>query len=94
MSETGHFASLSPRLLARKGTAKPAMRRQDTSRFTVGGMPSRTPSLASSLVIPAGQAAWHSLVLVQAPKPSSSIRSTIAVTRCRRSDCPWGSRAS
>lgn len=39
MSEHHAFASLSPRLLARKGGAKPAMRRQDTSRFLSGGMP-------------------------------------------------------
>lgn len=37
MSEHNAFASLSPSLLARKGSAKPAMRRQDTSRFTIGG---------------------------------------------------------
>ncbi|MCT2399739.1 hypothetical protein [Novosphingobium mangrovi (ex Huang et al. 2023)] len=37
MSENHAFASLSPRLLARKGGAKPAMRRQDTSKFMSGG---------------------------------------------------------
>lgn len=37
MSEPRTFASLSPSLLARKGGAKPAMRPQDTSRFTAGG---------------------------------------------------------
>ena len=39
MSEPRDFASLSSGLLARKGGAKPAMRPQDTSRFTVGGIP-------------------------------------------------------
>jgi hypothetical protein len=39
MSEPRDFASLSPRLLARKGGAKPAMRPQDTSKFTAGGIP-------------------------------------------------------
>ncbi|SLJ86543.1 hypothetical protein [Novosphingobium mathurense] len=39
MSEPRDFASLSPRLLARKGGARPAMRPQDTSRFTAGGIP-------------------------------------------------------
>ncbi|HKT84482.1 MAG TPA: hypothetical protein VJQ77_00185 [Novosphingobium sp.] len=38
MSEPRDFASLSSGLLARKGGAKPAMRPQDTSRFT-GGIP-------------------------------------------------------
>lgn len=33
MSEHHAFASLTPKLLARKGGAKPAMRRQDTARF-------------------------------------------------------------
>ncbi len=39
MNEPRDFASLSPGLLARKGGAKPAMRPQDTSRFTAGGIP-------------------------------------------------------
>ena len=39
MSEPRDFASLSSGLLARKGGAKPAMRPQDTSRFTAGGIP-------------------------------------------------------
>ena len=39
----------------------------------------------------AGQAAWHSLVLEQAPKPSSSIWATIRRTRSFRSAAPWGS---
>lgn len=39
MSEPRDFASLSPRLLARKGGARPAMRPQDTSRFTAAGIP-------------------------------------------------------
>ena len=39
MSEHNAFASLTPRLLARKGAAKPAMRRQDTSKFVSGGAP-------------------------------------------------------
>ncbi|GFM29986.1 hypothetical protein [Novosphingobium sp. PY1] len=39
MSEPRDFASLSPRLLARKGGARPAMRPQDTSKFTAGGIP-------------------------------------------------------
>ena len=38
MSEPRDFASLSSGLLARKGGAKPAMRPQDTSRFTAGGI--------------------------------------------------------
>jgi hypothetical protein len=38
MSEHQAFASLTPRLLARKGGAKPAMRRQDTSKFVSGGV--------------------------------------------------------
>ena len=37
MSETHAFASLSPRLLARKGSAKPAMRRPDTLRLATNG---------------------------------------------------------
>lgn len=37
MSETHAFASLSPRLLARKGGAKPAMRRPDTLRLATNG---------------------------------------------------------
>lgn len=39
MSEPRDFASLSSGLLARKGGAKPAMRPQDTSKFTAGGIP-------------------------------------------------------
>lgn len=39
MSEPRDFASLSPRLLARKGGARPAMRPQDTSKFTAAGIP-------------------------------------------------------
>lgn len=37
MAENQAFASLSPRLLARKGGAKPAMRRQDATKFVNGG---------------------------------------------------------
>lgn len=37
MSENRAFASLSPRLLARKGGAKPAMRRPDGLRLPTGG---------------------------------------------------------
>ncbi|WP_052223065.1 hypothetical protein [Novosphingobium malaysiense] len=36
MSEQHAFASLSPSLLARKGAAKPAMRRQDATKFVNG----------------------------------------------------------
>jgi hypothetical protein len=45
MSEHHAFASLTPRLLARKGGAKPAMRRQDTSRFVNGGLPPQSEDL-------------------------------------------------
>ncbi|MEJ2408215.1 MAG: hypothetical protein P8Y58_05780 [Novosphingobium sp.] len=45
MSEPHAFASLTPRLLARKGGAKPAMRRQDTAKFVSGGMAARTEDL-------------------------------------------------
>ncbi|TCM38088.1 hypothetical protein ACLIMP_13980 [Novosphingobium aerophilum] len=38
MSEHG-FASLTPGLLARKGRARPAMRRQDAANFGIGGFP-------------------------------------------------------
>ncbi|WP_395390804.1 hypothetical protein WBP07_09635 [Novosphingobium sp. BL-8A] len=38
MSEPRTFASLSPSLLARKGSAKPAMRRQDNASFGMSGM--------------------------------------------------------
>src|SRR5690606_21630347 len=40
--------------------------------------------------IPAGQAASHSLVLLQLPKPSASIWCTIATTRRDRSRLPCG----
>ena len=43
--------------------------------------------------IPAGQAASHSSVTVQPPKPSLSIWAIIDVTRSRRSGLPWGKRA-
>ncbi|MCJ2187919.1 hypothetical protein [Novosphingobium beihaiensis] len=36
MGEHNAFASLTPRLLARKGGAKPAMRRQDAAKFLSG----------------------------------------------------------
>ncbi|WP_132386634.1 hypothetical protein [Novosphingobium sp. PhB165] len=38
MTEPRTFASLSPSLLARKGSARPAMRRQDTASFGMAGM--------------------------------------------------------
>ena len=40
--------------------------------------------------IPAGQAASHSEVFVQAPNDSWSMAATILVTRPVRSACPWG----
>src|SRR5580765_5068834 len=43
------------------------------------------------MLIDLGQAAWHSAWLVQEPK-YSSIRSTMASTRWKRSGWPWGSR--
>lgn len=45
MAENHAFASLSPRLLARKGGAKPAMRRQDATKFVNGGSVAPTEDL-------------------------------------------------
>src|SRR5512146_1376532 len=44
--------------------------------------------------MPTGQAASHSLVFVHPPKPSSSMRATIACTRLARSGRPWGNSAN
>src|SRR5260370_42652995 len=44
--------------------------------------------------IPAGQAASHSYVLVQPPKPSSSMRATIAWALWLRSGRPCGNSAN
>src|SRR5438874_10053638 len=44
-------------------------------------------------LISAGQAASHSYVLVQFPKPSASITCTILRTRLSRSGCPCGNSA-
>ena len=43
--------------------------------------------------MPAGQAASHSYVFVQPPKPSLSICATILSTRWLRSGRPWGRKA-
>ncbi|WP_067737073.1 hypothetical protein [Novosphingobium naphthalenivorans] len=45
MSEHHAFASLTPRLLARKGGAKPAMRRQDAVKFVSGAGPAHNEDL-------------------------------------------------
>ncbi|SFF98863.1 hypothetical protein SAMN05518801_10526 [Novosphingobium sp. CF614] len=45
MSEHHAFASLSPRLLARKGSAKPAMRPQDTVKFADSVLPTQAEDL-------------------------------------------------
>jgi hypothetical protein len=45
LSEPRPFASLSPSLLARKGAARPAMRRQDAASFGLSGMRADTATM-------------------------------------------------
>lgn len=45
LSEPRPFASLSPSLLARKGAARPAMRRQDAASFGLSGMRADTAKM-------------------------------------------------
>lgn len=70
MSEPRTFASLSPSLLARKGNAKPAMRRQDHASFGLGGV-SASPAPIEDL-------GWNDWGASEQPVPVSAEPEAVA----------------